>query len=177
MTKSTANIRESGNPEPGAAAECVSCTRRSFLSASMLSAASVLLASACGDGVFGGGITGPGTTVSLTIALADYPALGTIGGMARLNGLATPVVVVRSAASTYLALSLVCPHQGTTVTAQGNGFICPNHRATFSATGAWTGGQRTSGLNALAVTLDAVAGTLLVTGKVGTGGNGRDDDD
>jgi len=156
--------------------QCTGCSRRHFLSASLLGAVGALLATACGDGVIGGGITGPGGTVNLTISLADYPALGTVGGMARLNGISSPIVVVRSAAGSYVALSLICPHQGTTVTATGGGFVCPNHGARFNATGGWTGGQRTNGLQTLTSTLNATAGTLTVVGTVASGRRGGDDD-
>jgi len=89
-----------------------------------------------------------------------------------------PVAVYRSAADTYRAYSLVCPHAGTTVNIQGSGFRCPNHGATFAATGAWTGGQKTTNLSELTVVYDAGAGTLQITGNApGGGGGGGEDDD
>jgi Rieske Fe-S protein len=142
---------------------CAGCSRRSFLSASVLGAVGALLASACGDGVIGSGsVTGPSTSTGspLGITLADYPALANIGGIARINGLSVPVAVVRTGAATYEALSLRCPHQGTTVSIVTGGFRCPNHRATFSANGTWTGGQPTRSLSVIASTYDATTGTL-----------------
>lgn len=145
---------------------CTGCSRRDFLSNSMLLAASALLAAACGDGQIGAGgtstggvVTGP-TGSAPSISLADYPALATVGGVARMTVQGTPVAVVRSATATYIAFSLRCPHQGTTVSQVSGGFRCPNHGATFNASGTWTGGQRTSSLYRITTTLDTTAGTL-----------------
>ena len=128
----------------------------------MLAVGAVL--SACGDGVIGSGVdntlTGP---VNLTVKVSDYAALGTVGGIVRLNGTSTPIAVVRSATATYLAFSMICPHQGTTIGITSSGFKCPNHQATFNAAGTWTGGQRTSNLNQRAVVFDSTAGTLTIT--------------
>jgi len=64
------------------------------------------------------------------------------------------------------------------VNIQGSGFRCPNHGATFAATGAWTGGQKTTNLSELTVVYDAGAGTLQITGNApGGGGGGGEDDD
>ena len=155
---------------------CAGCSRREFLSSSVLGAVGAMLVASCGDGVFGGSsLTGPTTTVNTTVLLSDYPALATVGGVARITSVATPIVVVRTAASTYLALSLICPHAGTTVNLTGNQFVCPNHRATFNSTGTWTGGQRTSNLQSLTVALNATASTLTITGTTSVGGGGDDD--
>jgi Rieske Fe-S protein len=157
---------------------CARCTRRQFVSASVIGTVTALLA-ACGDGVIGGvgNITGPATSVSLTVKLSDYPALANVGGVAILSGTTTPIAVVRTAASTYVALSLVCPHQGTTVNLSGGRFICSNHGATFNTSGTWTGGQPTSSLVALTSTLNAAAGSLAISGTVRRGGGDDDDDD
>lgn len=121
-----------------------------------------LLASACGNGIIGGGVTDVGT-VGVTVKLSDYPALATVGGIARLNGTTTPIAVVREEAAVYRALSLVCPHQGTTVGINGTGFLCPNHEARFSGTGKWLGGQVTSSLHEFAVASNISAGTLSIS--------------
>lgn len=158
--------------------------RRDFLSAATMSAVAALLAS-CGDGQIGS-VLGPaagspaGGNVALTVRLADYPALASNGGIARINGTSTPIAVVRINATTYRALSLVCPHQGTTVNIQSSGFLCPNHGARFSSDGTWVGGQSTTSLVVIPSTLDAAAGTLAINGAAGTqprkGGNDDDDD-
>ncbi len=135
--------------------------RRAFLSNSAMLAAAALLATACGDGQLGGGLTNGGP-VNVTVKLADYPTLGTVGAIARLTGVSTPIAVVRESASVYRAFSLVCPHEGTTVLPSGTGFLCPNHEARFSGAGKWLGGQVTSSLREFTVTSNAAAGTLVI---------------
>ncbi len=137
----------------------VGMDRRAFLAQSTLAAVAAALATACGAE---GSPTGPGS-VNVTVTLADYAALATVGGIARINGTATPVAVVRTATSSYRAFSMVCPHAGTTIGISGGGFLCPNHRASFSSTGTWTGGERTSNLWEFTVTANTAAGTLTIT--------------
>lgn len=100
----------------------------------------------------------------LLVTLANVPALATVGGIARVDGnTSTPVALVHTGQASYVALSMVCPHQGATITIQSGGFICPRHGARFSSTGAWTGGQPTSSLRVLTATYDATAGTVTIT--------------
>lgn len=136
--------------------------RRAFLAQSTLAAVAAALATACGTGTLSGSPTGPGS-VNVTINPADYPALATVGGIARINGTATAVAVVRTATSSYRAFSMVCPHAGTTIGISSGSFVCPNHGARFSSTGTWTGGERTSNLWEFTVTANAGAGTLTIT--------------
>ena len=98
-----------------------------------MAAVAAVLTSACGDGIFGGGWRGRGAG-RLTVASSDFTALGTVGGIARVDGnQLEPVAAIQSPAGTYRAFSMVCPHAGTTINIQGSGFRCPNHGATFSA--------------------------------------------
>ncbi len=154
-------------------------SRRAFLEDTGLAAVAAVLASACGNGVFGGAF-GPSAMVDLSVSLSSFAPLATVGGIARVDGNSgPPVAVYRSAADTYRAYSMVCPHAGTTVNIQGGGFRCPNHGATFAATGVWTGGQKTGNLYELTVVYDAGAGKLQITGNApggGGGGDGEDDD-
>lgn len=139
---------------------CSGCvTRREFLSASTAAAVTAVLA-ACGSD---GGPTGT-SSATVEVRLSDYPALATVGGIARISGTSTPMAVVRADAGSYRAFSLVCPHERATVGIQGTGFKCPLHGATFNASGSWTGGERTTGLKELRVTANAAAGTLTITG-------------
>jgi Rieske Fe-S protein len=145
--------------------DCTACqrdgvNRREFLSASSALAITALLA-ACGDGDTGNA-TGP-ISVNTTVVLANYGALGTVGGIAVISGAGTPLAVVRSTTSQYRAFSLICPHAGSTVAVNGAGFRCPNHGATFNASGAWTGGERTKGLTEFTVAVNSTAGTLTIT--------------
>jgi Rieske Fe-S protein len=153
-------------------------TRRAFLADTSLAAVAAVLASACGNGVFGGAL-GPNQAVNLSVNLSSFPSLSSVGSVARVDGgSGSPVAVYHSAVDTYRAFSMVCPHAGTTINIQGSGFKCPNHGATFTVAGVWTGGQKTSNLSELSVVYDPAAGTLQITGNSpGGGGGGGDDDD
>ncbi len=148
--------------------------RREFLGAAALTALT-LLEAACGDGQIGP--AGPASTTgstTLVVTLSQYSALGAVGGVARVDGgSGAPVALVRTGATSFTALSLICPHQGFTVTVNGNAFYCPAHGARFSGTGVWTGGQRTTNMVTLASTYDATAGTITVTRS---GSSARRDD-
>ncbi|MHB1313390.1 MAG: QcrA and Rieske domain-containing protein [Gemmatimonadaceae bacterium] len=137
--------------------------RREFLGAAALTALA-LLETACGDGVIGG--TAPSDTPSgtaLVVSLANFPALATVGGAARVDGgSGRPVALVRTGTATFNAFSLVCTHEGTTVGLTGSGFLCPNHGARFSLSGVWQGGQVTTNLRTLTNSFDAAAGTVTV---------------
>lgn len=140
---------------------CASCSRRQFVSGSLLLAVSSLLVDACVDGVIGASNSQILGTVDFTISLSAYPALANVGGVARISGTKSPVAVAHVAASTYQAYSLICPHQGTTVNINDTGFVCPNHGARFDNNGNWVQSQqRTSNLTRVPVTYDATAGTL-----------------
>ncbi len=124
--------------------------------------------------------TGTSGNVSLVVRVASFPALGAVGGAARVDaGSGIPIGVARTGASTFVAYTLACPHQGTTVQLVGKGWRCANHGATFDSAGRVTAGPATTNLAALTTTYDAVAGTLTITGtaKSPTSGGGDDDDD
>ena len=176
--------------------ECVGCacgsgcaddiTRRDFVAKSTLVAVAAFLA-ACGNGQIGmtapGGTGAPpgGAAGGLTVVLSQFPALATVGGMARVDGgKGSPVAMVRTSATAFAAFSMVCPHQGSTINITTTGFKCPNHGAMFDKSGTWTGGQQTGSLTSYPTTYDATAGTVLIGGGAGTGtgtgtGGGGDD--
>ena len=66
------------------------------------------------------------------------------------------------ATSSALAITAVLT-AGPTVAISGAGFRCPNHGATFNASGAWTGGERTNGLFEFTVASNTAAGTITIT--------------
>ncbi len=147
--------------ERSCAADCA-LRRRDFLGAAALTALA-LLETACGDGQIGG--TGPSTPSggALVVTLSQYATLANVGGAARVDGgSGTPVALVRTGAATFVALSLICPHEHSTVGLNGSGFLCPNHGARFSSTGVWQGGQRTTNMRTLVSSYDAVAGTVTI---------------
>jgi cytochrome b6-f complex iron-sulfur subunit len=133
--------------------------RRTFLAQSAVMAAVAALA-ACG--VSSSDLTAPTLSSPTIIKISDQPALANIGGVALVTLGSSPFAIVRTGASTFVTLSRVCPHQGSTVNQTANGFLCPNHGAQFSSTGNWVGGQPTSSLRSYATTYDADAGTITI---------------
>lgn len=142
--------------------------RRRFVTQLLLVAASAWVAEACGDGSIGGpggpDVAPPVPGGNLVVTLANFPALATVGGIARVDGnSATPIAVARLGASNFVALSLVCPHAGfKPVGIEVGGFECPNHGAQFDIDGTWIGGQPTRNMLEYAVTYDADVGTLTI---------------
>ncbi len=153
----TAHVRE-GIASLGA--EAARLDRRGFLTQTMLASAALALA-ACG-GSFGLGESMAPSSVGASIKLADYSALATVGGVAvvTLNG--ARLAIVRTGASSFVSLSLVCPHQGAIVATTSSGFQCPQHGATFNRTGMWIGGQPASNMRSYPTTYDATAGTIAI---------------
>jgi Rieske Fe-S protein len=134
--------------------------RRTFLAQSALVAAGALLAAcAAGDSV-----TSPGTTIASTtdIKVSDFPALASVGGIALVTFSGNPLAIVRTSDTSFVTLSRVCPHQGSTINPNGGGFLCPGHGAQFRSTGQWVGGQRTSNMRSYNTTYDAAAGTIAI---------------
>src|SRR3954471_21837343 len=132
--------------------------RRTFLAQSALLAAAAALA-ACSVGA---DATAPDLSSQATINVSDYPSLATVGGIAMVTIQGSPMAIVRTGSSTFVALSRVCPHQGSIVNQSGSGFLCPNHGAQFNSTGTWIGGERTSSMRSYATSYNASAGTLTI---------------
>lgn len=160
---------------PAGCRECGNCPdnsrgpdRRAFVAQSLFAAAGLVFTSACGDGEIGGPL-GPGTAPplggTLVVTLSDFPALADVGGTARVDGnTGTPVAVTRTGATSFVALSMVCPHASyKPIQITAFGFRCPNHGAEFDEVGDWIGGQRTRDLRAYSVVYDAPGGTLTIS--------------
>ena len=152
------------HPAPsGACANCSAASaartdgvdRRTFLSAATLAAVGALLQACTSSsaGFFTGPSGGP-----LTVTLSNFPALATVGGIARVdNNVGAPTALVRTGASTFRGVTMVCTHQGATIDVIGaTSFRCPNHGALFNAAGVNTGGQPTSNLATYSATFDGV---------------------
>lgn len=136
-------------------------SRRDFVGTALALSVGAFLV-ACGDGIDGGGSTGLGN--GLTVTLANFPALATNGGIARVDGGSqTPIAVTRISTTSYRAFSMACTHAGTTVNIVSGGFTCPNHGAQFSSTGAVTRGPASTALREYQVVLNAAAGTLTIS--------------
>lgn len=146
-------------PAERAAAFDFHVDRRTFLAQGALAAAAAALA-ACG---LSSVPTAPGSLSSpLTLDLANYTALSNVNGVAYVNADGNPLAIVRTGASTFVALSRICPHAGSTVNTASFGFLCPGHGAEFDETGRWIGGQRTSSLTSYPTQYDATTGKLTI---------------
>lgn len=142
------------------AEELASISRRSFILHSALLTASAALA-ACGTA---GDVSAPTLpSTGNTVNVNNTPALATVGGVALVSLGSVPLAIVRTDAATFLALSRICPHQGGTIQETGSGFQCPVHGATFTRTGQWIGGQRTSSMHSYATSYDAATGILTIS--------------
>jgi Rieske Fe-S protein len=133
-------------------------SRRALIANAAMVAAGMAL-SACGTGSDGG--TAP-DTLSLVLNLGDYPQLGKVGGFALVSASGSPLAVVRTADTTFVALSRICPHQGGTINTTSTGFDCSRHHARFTSNGTWTGGERTSNMRSYPVAFDQTANTLTI---------------
>ena len=93
---------------------------------------------------------------TLDLSSSSNAALRTVGGYVIANG---GTVIVENTSAGYVAISLVCTHNGCTVSYRGaNGFTCPCHGGTFDANGNVTGGPPPTPLAKYNVTQ---AGTVL----------------
>ena len=109
--------------------------RNEFFTLLGVSAGTVIFApflASCTQNNAGLGPAGP-VDFTIDLTLAANLALNSNGGSLYNNG----VIVVRTSATTYIAVSSVCTHQGGTVyfDSASNRFICPRHGANFSTTG------------------------------------------
>ena len=133
--------------------------RRTFLVQSALLAAAAALA-ACTESV---GPSAPTLAAGTSINVKNYSTLATVGGIATVTVSGAQLAIVRTSATAFVALSRICPHQGGIVNQDGDGFLCPNHGAQFSASGQWVGGQQTSSLHAYTTSYDAATGILSIS--------------
>jgi Rieske Fe-S protein len=114
---------------------CADCMdRRQFLTTTAASAAS-LVAIGCGDGILSGVApeivqlpTGP-----VTLKVGDHPELANNNVFVRVF---SSIGVKRTAPGTFVAMALVCTHQGCGVTITTNTQLdCPCHLSRFDGDG------------------------------------------
>jgi len=159
-------------PDNTASTACSGCAhnpqRREFVTSLLLASVGSYFAAACGDGLIGGPL-GPGNAelpAPLVVNVSAFPELATVGGTARVdpNTPSRPIAVTRTGAASFVALSLICPHQRyKPIQIVGFGFQCPNHGAQFDQVGNWAGGQHTRDLVSYDVVYDSGADTLTIS--------------
>jgi Rieske Fe-S protein len=152
---------------------CQNCVnRRDFLAKSALAAAAFIVVEACGDGQIGapvrtvapGGDANVPTDSNITVKLADFPGLATTGTVVAIGH---ERALVRTGASTFHGLSIICTHEQCDTDVRNNRFECPCHGSIFAADGSVIRGPNVSSppitpLRTLATTFDAAAGTVTV---------------
>lgn len=99
---------------------------------------------------------------SIVISATGNTALQTKGGFLVVSD--KKVIIARTLADQWIAVSSACTHQGTTINyrANFNDFWCPSHQSTFSATGAVTKDPATAPLKKYNVTFSANTNTIRV---------------
>jgi Rieske Fe-S protein len=135
---------------------CVS--RRAFLTQSALAAATAAFLAACGDSQIGGAaITDP--VSSTTITVSGFPGLATVDTLVIIDG---SRAVKRTGATTFVAFSRSCTHQGFPVDLSGSGFLCNNHGSRFDNNGHVTLGPAALNLTELVTSYDAATDKLTI---------------
>jgi cytochrome b6-f complex iron-sulfur subunit len=119
--------------------DCVN--RREFLAKSMIGVAALAALEACGDGQIGpplrtssgGGDPNVPDGGPFTIKLSDFSGLAVVGTIVPVGH---ERALVRTGASTFIGLSMICTHQQCITDVVSNRFQCPCHNSRFANDGA-----------------------------------------
>lgn len=111
---------------------------------------------------FSGNATASKGTINFTLDLtaASYTSLATNGNAKVVDD----VIVAKTSAGNYIAVSKACTHEGTTIDffSALNKFRCSTHGSEFSTTGSVLAGPATSPLTQYQATFDSSKNTLTV---------------
>ena len=137
-------------------------SRRHFLVTTSLSAASLAVAG-CGDGIISGvapkivGLpSGP-----VTLKVGDVPELATNGVIVRRFN---SIGVKRTGPTTFIAMQLVCTHQGCAVNISTNTQLdCPCHFSQFDGDGNVTRGPADRALPRYTTSYDTATDILTIS--------------
>ncbi len=141
------------------------CDRRDFLAAGIAVVVLPLLgACASGDATAPPDLPVESFVIEgndVVVAVNRIPVLASFDRAVVL--LEARIIVVRTDATTFRALSVECPHAGCGVSiVDGPRLICPCHASTFDFTGRRLDGPAPRGLTQLVSVYDAQANTLRV---------------
>ena len=143
--------------------EPVQIGRREFVARSAMGLGALMVA-ACQAGVDTAPLSG-----SVVVSIANHPALATTGGIVRVTESSTPIALERTGATTFVAYSLICPHQGNTVEVISSSassavpFECPVHGARFNAAGSNVGGQPSGSLSRYTAVYDSATNSVTIS--------------
>ena len=97
----------------------------------------------------------------LSVSLRKIPALSAVGSAVQIGTIKdAPVAISRTGASTYIAFSLRCPHQGVPVEKTESGWRCEAHGSEFEADGDLVLGPATTRLKRVPIKVSR--GTAVV---------------
>jgi Rieske Fe-S protein len=95
------------------------------------------------------------------VTLKLNPALKKVGGVVRIDDVqGRSIALVRSSTKTYVAVNLLCTHQGGELVQTGNQWQCQVHQATFTLAGKNLIGPATTALKQLPVKATALVVTI-----------------
>jgi len=140
-------------------------TRKDFLTLVGVGAGA-LIVSRCLQGCSGNGTNpSPPSNVNLALDLTSpaYISLKTNGNYVYTsNG----IIVAKTLAGAYIAVSQYCTHQGVNVVynSNQNNFVCNAHGSVFNSSGAVANGPANSALKQYTTTLSNNGNTLTITG-------------
>jgi Rieske Fe-S protein len=140
--------------------EPVQIARREFVGRASMGLGALLLA-ACQPGFDTSPLSG-----SVVVSVSNHTELANVGGIVRVSETSTPIALERTGASSFVAYSLICPHEGATVGVVGGTsvpFVCPRHGAQFNASGANVGGQRTGSLRTYTTVYDSATNSVTIS--------------
>lgn len=131
--------------------------RRSFLKTVPAAIGAGLLLSHCGgSATVDGSVMSTGS--SAVLSFSQFPALQSTGGgvVVDVNG-RNPIAVVRTGATSAIALSAVCTHAGCTIAYQESSMdlACPCHGSVFSLSGQVSAGPARSALKTHVATVNS----------------------
>ena len=95
------------------------------------------------------------------VTLKLNPALKKVGGVVRIDDVqGRSIALVRSSTKTYIAVNLLCTHQGGELVQTGNQWQCQVHQATFTLAGKNLIGPATKALKQLPIKATASVVTI-----------------
>ncbi len=141
--------------------------RREFLKRTGIALASITLAGAVGQILesCSSSPTGPSITHgTTTIDVSKLSSNGQFTVDSSVTPDGTPILVIRQSATAYIALSMLCTHQGCQVASpSGGAIVCPCHGSRYNLSGQVITGPATSPLTSYNVTFNSSSETITVT--------------
>jgi Rieske Fe-S protein len=152
---------------------CAGCTRRALLQGIVIGAGASMLG--CGTDATGtgddtgvdaplgnSGVTMCGANVCIDLSVPATAALKNVDGFLNVGIPGDRIVIIRTAATTFTALSNICTHAGCAVRFDGSSKLnCPCHGSIFALSGTVVRGPATRPLKTYTVTFDG-ADTVTV---------------